>query len=170
MAAIQELKDWRARDALRLLIYTGCRKSEILSLKWANVKLDSKMLILEETKNDRINYVPLVDEAIGILKDIERTSSPFVFPASSASGHIVDIARPWARVKKSTGISDLRIHDLRRTLGSWLAQDNVSSDIIGDVLNHKSKASTAVYARMCSASKRHALERYAYLLKSKNIS
>ena len=54
----------------------------------------------------------------------------------------------WKRILERAGIEDLRIHDLRRTLGSWQAKTGASLAIIGKSLNHKNQSTTAIYARL----------------------
>ena len=71
-----------------------------------------------------------------------------MFPAETATGHIVDPRKSWARVMKRSGIEDLRPHDLRRSLGSWQAIAGASLPIIGASLGHKDPKATAVYARL----------------------
>lgn len=64
------------------------------------------------------------------------------------NGHIVEPKKAWKRVLERAGIDDLRIHDLRRTLGSWQAKTGASLTIVGKSLNHKSPSTTAIYARL----------------------
>lgn len=72
-----------------------------------------------------------------------------MFPSlTSASGHIEDPKKVWKTILEKANIKDLRIHDLRRTLGSWMAHTGASQFVIGKSLNHKSTKSTAIYARL----------------------
>ena len=78
-----------------------------------------------------------------------KGKSPFVFAsAESKTGHLVEPKRAWATLLKRANIEDLRLHDLRRTLGSWQAATGANSYIIGKSLNHKSQSATAIYARL----------------------
>lgn len=72
----------------------------------------------------------------------------WVFEGSGATGHLVEPKSGWKRILERAGIKDLRIHDLRRTLGSWQAITGANSFMIGQSLGHKSSQSTAVYARL----------------------
>ena len=72
----------------------------------------------------------------------------WVFPSNSKSGHLSDPKKPWQRILKQAGISDLRIHDLRRSLGSWQASTGASLAIIGKTLAHRNVNTTAIYARL----------------------
>lgn len=62
--------------------------------------------------------------------------------------HLVEPKRTWDRLLKQTGITNLRLHDLRRTLGSYMAMNNQSLQIIGKALGHKSTQATQIYARL----------------------
>jgi integrase len=71
------------------------------------------------------------------------------FPAlTGKTGHLVEPKKAWKRLLDRAGLSNLRIHDLRRTLGSWQAKTGASLLVIGKSLNHKSTQSTAIYARL----------------------
>lgn len=84
-----------------------------------------------------------------MLRRKVNNDSEWVFPSeTSASGHLQEPKKVWARILERAEIKDLRIHDLRRTLGSWMAHTGASQYIIGKGLNHKNPQSTAVYARL----------------------
>jgi integrase len=74
--------------------------------------------------------------------------NPHVFPGRDGKGHLVNIAKAWTRIRTRAGLTDVRIHDLRRTLGSWLAASGASLPLIGRALNHTQVSTTAVYARL----------------------
>ena len=77
-----------------------------------------------------------------------REGDVYVFASVGRTGHLVEPKGAWARILRRAGIGDLRIHDLRRTLGSWQAAAGVSLPIIGKSLGHKSAAATQVYSRL----------------------
>ena len=79
---------------------------------------------------------------------LEANGEEWVFPGAGATGHLASPKRAWKRVLDRAKIRDLRIHDLRRTLGSYQARTGASLVIIGKSLNHKSAQSTSVYARL----------------------
>lgn len=72
----------------------------------------------------------------------------YVFPGNGKKGYLMEPRKGWERILKRAGIEDLRIHDLRRTLGSWQAKTGASLAIIGKSLNHKHQNTTAIYARL----------------------
>ncbi|MFN8343974.1 MAG: tyrosine-type recombinase/integrase [Spirosomataceae bacterium] len=144
------------RDFFNLLLHTGARKSNVLSMQWADIDLPLRRWRIPEThtKNKEVNIVPLSDAALKILRKRHKqnakqdTPSPFVFPGSSSDGYLKDPKRAFERLRKRMKVSDIRMHDLRRTLGSYMAIGGASLPIIGKALNHKSQVSTAIYARL----------------------
>jgi integrase len=124
------------------------------------VDFDRKVLRLPQTKADRPHEIPLSGPAVAVLQRIVRyTDNPYVFPGSKKGEHLVNITKPWYRVREAAGVEDVRLHDLRRTVGSWLASAGNSLPLIGKVLNHSSVQTTAVYARLAQDQARDALER-----------
>jgi integrase len=84
-----------------------------------------------------------------ILRQLRKgTRSFFVFSGSGRTGHLVEPKKGWKRLLARAGLKDLRIHDLRRTMGSWQAKTGASLAIIGKSLNHKNQSTTAIYARL----------------------
>lgn len=136
------------RSALWLYLLTGMRKRELLQASWNNIDWDRKELKLRETKAGRAHYVPLSPPAVAILQAIPRQElNPYVFAGARKGKHLVNIDIPWRRVRERAAVPDLRLHDLRRTVGSWLAQSGNDLHLIGKVLNHSNLATTQVYAR-----------------------
>ena len=92
-------------------------------------------------------------------KKANQNESSYVFPSEkSASGHLSEPKKGWARILKRANITDLRIHDLRRSLGSWQASTGASLSIIGKSLGHKSIAATSIYARLNLDPVRNSIE------------
>jgi integrase len=150
---------WRAYFLLSLIF--GTRKLELLGARWADFDLtfDSPTWHIPNTKAGRSHTLPVTDHAKRVLLSVPSYGkSEFVFPGSSKSGHLTEPKKAWNRVKARAGLSDLRIHDLRRTLGSWLAGAGYSLPLIGRVLNHTSPTATQVYARLDLDPIRRALE------------
>lgn len=141
------------RDFLLLLLYTGARKSNVLSMAWENISLDLKLwnIPAAQSKNKTAYTVPLVSPALEILarRKKEAGTSSWVFPSPSKTGHFVEPNKTWGRVQKASGLDNLRMHDLRRSLGSWMAITGASLITISHALGHKlaSLSVTAVYAR-----------------------
>jgi integrase len=144
------------RDYFQLLLFTGARKSNVLTMKWTDLDLSLKRWRIPETqtKNKDVNIVSLSDAALEILNhrkeanDVSIKPSPYVFPGTSKEGYLKDPKRAFDRIRERMGVHDIRMHDLRRTLGSYMAISGISLPIIGKALNHKSQVSTAIYARL----------------------
>lgn len=150
------------RMALWLYLLTGVRKGELLSAKWTDIDWNREELRLGETKTGRVHYVPLSAAAIAILRDLPRLEgNPYILPGHIHGRPLVNINKPWTRIRKAAGVEDIRLHDLRRTVGSWLAQSGNSLHLIGRVLNHSNQSTTAVYARFGQDHVRQALEEHA---------
>ena len=146
--AIDQEANIYARAALWMFLLTGARKSELLASKWEDVDWSRKELRFPETKAGRVHYVPLTSPALTVLKNLSKEDgNPYVFPGHRRGRHLVNISKPWDRVRKAAGVEDVRLHDLRRTVGSWLAQSGNSLHLIGRILNHSNQSTTAVYAR-----------------------
>jgi integrase len=160
-ACIDAEPHYFARMALWLYLLTGVRKSELLTAEWDAVDFERRELRLGDTKAGRIHYVPLNEAAMTILQGLERIDgNPFVLPGHKTGQHLVNISKPWQRVRKAAGVEDVRLHDLRRTVGSWLAQAGNSLHLIGRVLNHSNTSTTAVYARFGQDHVREAMENH----------
>lgn len=140
----------------QILLFTGARKGNVLSMKWADIDMDLKRWRIPDTqtKNKEVNIVMLSNEVLEILKyrnEANKKLQPpslFVFQGDGKEGYLKDPKRAFERIRKRMGKDDIRMHDLRRTLGSYMAISGVSLPIIGKALNHKSQISTAIYARL----------------------
>jgi integrase len=150
-----------ARYALWLYLLVGLRKEELLNAKWSDVDFRRKELRLSDTKNGKTHYLPLSDAAMEVLNQIPRVDgNHYIIVGKNPGCHLVNIDKPWQRVRKAAGVEDVHIHDLRRTVGSWLAQAGNSLHLIGRVLNHSNSSTTAIYARFGQDSVREALDRH----------
>jgi integrase len=154
---------WQAYFALSLLL--GTRRSELLSARWADIDFDAKTWLIPETKAGRSHLLPLSGAAVSILAKLSsRAPSEWVFPGKGLTGHLVEPKTAWQRIRKAAGVPDVRIHDLRRTLGSWLAGQGYSMQLIGRTLNHANVSTTQIYARLDLEPIRSALEKTANLM------
>lgn len=148
---------WRAYFPLILLL--GPRKTELLTAKWADIDLVARTWLKPETKNGRSHLLPLPAPAVAILERLpSRGASEWLFPSYGKTGHLQGPGKAWARIRARAGVPDVRIHDLRRTLGSWLAGAGFSLPMIGKALNHTNPSSTAIYARLALDPVRTMLE------------
>ena len=146
--ALNEELNYTIRDYIWISLLTGARKSNVLAMRWNEINFVRREWRIPDTKNGESLTVHLSDQAIEILENRVK-SSEFVFPSDlSSKGYLQDPKKAWARILKKAGIEDLRIHDLRRTLGSWQVATGASLPVIGKSLGHKSSKATEVYARL----------------------
>lgn len=150
-----------ARGLFWLYLLTGMRKSEIRLAKWDQVDLERKEFRLPDTKNGKPHYLPLSDEAVSVLVSTPRTTSELIFPSPKTGKAFSDLKSHWTRIKKRSGIPDIWMHDLRRTLGSWLVQSGNSLYLVGKILNHRDARTTQRYARFAQDNLREALDHEA---------
>ena len=148
-------------DFVRLCLFTGARRSNVLAMCWEDVDLGAAATWrIPDTKSGQPVVVPLVAAAVDVLRKRKpKDAAGFVFPAASASGHMTPPKKAWAALLERAGLDDVTLHDLRRSLGSWAAMTNASLHIIGAALGHKDSKSTAIYARLQTDPVRTALER-----------
>ncbi len=136
------------RHFVLLSLLTGARRSNVLAARWEQFDLDGAHWRIPDTKNDEPLVVPLVPEAVEVLRARTPQRSGWVFPADSASGHTESVQKRWRAFITRAGLENLRIHDLRRSLGSWQAMQGASLVLIGRSLGHRSPDATAIYARV----------------------
>jgi integrase len=140
------------RDYVLLSLLTGARRSNVQAMRWSEINWAATTWRIPETKSKsgEAITVALPRQAIEILERRRQESEggEWVFPGRGVTGHLVEPKAAWAGILKHAGIEDLRLHDLRRTLGSWQAATGASLPVIGKSLGHKSLAATQVYARL----------------------
>jgi integrase len=157
---INEEPNTYIRAALMLYLLTGLRKNELLRAKWSDIDLEARTWTVAERKGDA-HTLPLSEPAAAILRDLPRyQENVHVFPGHKKGAHLVNIAKNWRTVREKAGCVDVTLHDLRRTVGSWMASSGVSLAIVGQVLGHApgDVQATAIYARLQQASARKALD------------
>jgi len=148
-----------ARDCILLCLLTGARRSNVQEMRWLNLQLDNAIWTIPDTKAGGEQTVPLVPLAIEILRSRQDSDSEWVFPGHGKSGHLVELKNVWARITRTAELEDLRLHDLRRTLGSWQAITGASLAVIGKSLGHRSVNTTMIYSRLNQDPIREAMER-----------
>ena len=114
--------------ALRLLMLTGCRMSEILCLRWDDVDQTAGLLRLRDGKTGP-RIVPLTGPVLAVLDGVERIEGvPWVI-RNKSSGRLTTLFSHWQRIRKEAGLEDVRVHDLRHSFASRaLALRNHSGD------------------------------------------
>lgn len=146
-------------NAIRLLLLTGCRKNEVLSLRWAYVDFERGYLRLPDSKTGE-KTVFLGAPALKLLTDVPRLSE-WVFPAASGTGHLVGLPRAWENLRYWCGLEEVRLHDLRHSFASVGAVSGDSLPVIGALLGHSDSKTTARYAHLTADPVKAAAERIA---------
>jgi integrase len=159
--AIEKESDDDIRDFVHIALYTGARRGNVLSMRWDQLNLEAASWRIPETKNGEPMSVPLVEEAVEILRRRSRTaqSVQWVFPGNVRAGHLSSVKRGRARILKQAGIENLRIHDLRRSLGSWMAATEANMVATQRALGHKTIVASLVYQRLAQEPVRAAMQR-----------
>jgi integrase len=174
--------EWPFGPMLKLLLLTGQRRDEVASMRWSDIRARKDeqakpvsqftaiewvwTIPRESTKGDRSHEVPLSAAAMEILGSLPRLQSPYVFPArGNAANHVSGYSKAKARSDELSGVSDWRLHDLRRTLGTGLAGLGIPVSTISKVLNHAEGGVTKIYNRHSYwPEKKAALEAWAQKL------
>jgi len=161
-------EDSDIRDFVMLSLLTGARKSNVLSMRWTDVDRKAKLWIIPgiENKNGRAHAIPLTPNELEILerrwqlrKQFEQKSE-FVFYGNGKTGHLVDPKRAWTSLLKRAGIKDLHLHDLRRSMASWMANSGANVALIQSALNHKDiKTTLKVYTHTVKDAEREAKQK-----------
>jgi integrase len=153
-----------AVNALKLLLLTGCRREEILKLKWENISLESSTLFLPEGKTGS-RYVQLNGAAIDVLRNLDQATGPYVFPGRDGPEKPLNNPRKcFSRLLEAAGIGHVRLHDLRHTHASILVNQGVSLFMVQKILGHKNPKTTQRYSHLSDSTLRAASERVSVLV------
>jgi integrase len=138
------------RDYVLMSLWTGARRSNVVSMRWDELNLASATWAIpaEKAKAQEAMKIHLSEPALEILGARQNNGSEWVFPSRGKSGHLEEPKAGWKRILKAANITNLHLHDLRRTLGSWQAAAGASLLTIGKSLGHTDTASTAIYSRL----------------------
>ena len=152
-------------DVVRLLLLTGARKGEVLSMKWEHLDLTAGTWSKppSSTKQDQHHQGVLNAPARALLAErlsMRKDGEMYVFPGARGNNHRGrDIWHTWQKLLKAAGIKDLRVHDLRHSFASQLASGGASLPLIGALLGHSAPATTHRYAHLFDDAQRAAVER-----------
>jgi integrase len=161
-----ECDDPYLRGYFRFVLLTGCRRSEALRLKWSDV--GDRIVTFRDTKGGADHTIVLSARAGELLKGLDRLAgNPYVFASRQHGKRLVEPSKAWQRIRKAAGLPSLRIHDLRRTFGSWLGDAGFTSKQIGTALGHKSDITSRVYMALGDQSKRAAADAIERLIEGK---
>ena len=147
--------------AIRLLLLTGCRKNEILRLRWEEVDLKAGELRLADSKTGA-RVIALPEAAVRVLESLPRPAdNPWVLPGRRGGGHLSNVNRAWHALRRRAKLNDLRLHDLRHSYASRALALGESLPMIGRLLGHRRIQSTARYAHLAPDAAQASAERIA---------
>jgi len=168
-AALAELADQAAGNAVRLLLLTGARRGELLAAKWKDFDLQRRAPVWTKpgatTKQKTEHRVPLSAAARQLLVEMraQADDSGYLFPARGG-GHRPHINEAWIRLRKAAKLPGVRLHDLRHSFASIAASSGLSLPVIGALLGHTTPVTTARYAHLFDDPLREATERVGAII------
>lgn len=144
-----------------LAIGTGCRRGEILRLRWRDVDLAAGLFTLTETKNGDSRTLPIPAAVLPMLRErkaaadraavVPLQDDRFLFPSRVSARQPADIRTSWQNAVKAAGLGDFHFHDLRHSAASFLAMEGASLREIGEVLGHRCTQTTRRYAHLAES-------------------
>jgi integrase len=167
LAALNGYRDQRTAAIFKLLLLTGARRGEVLSMQWQDVELGAGTWTKPHgrTKQKERHVIPLSAAARTVLDGLKPERSGFIFPAGrGASGHVRTVEKPWKTICEAAGITKLRVHDLRHSYAAQLASAGIGLHVIGGLLGHRKPATTARYAHLTDRALREATERVGAII------
>ena len=150
----REIYARQVTNAIRLLLFTGCRLREILHLRWTEVNFERGLLHLPDSKTGRKTVVLNVS-ALDVIADCPRVGE-FVIASDRPNRPRHDLKRPWDHIRAAAGLDNVRLHDLRHTHASIGVAAGLGLPIVGKLLGHASPATTARYAHLADDPVRRA--------------
>jgi len=149
------------KEIVLIALHTGMRKGEILGLKWGNVELGSRLIILDKTKNDEVREIPMSNAVYEVLlakyKEQVRDKDEYIFANRDGKARW-DITQPFHRAMESAGIRDFVFHDLRHTFASQLVMSGVDLLTVKVLMGHHDVKTTLIYAHLAPKHKIQAIQ------------
>ena len=147
--------------AVRLLMLTGCRLGEIMTLQWDHVDIAGRALLLPDSKTGA-KVVHLGQPAAEVLNKILHVDgNPWVIVGTLPGARLSDLQPFWQRVRARAGLKDVRIHDLRHTFASTAVAAGQGLPMIGKLLGHTQVQTTARYAHLAADPVKNAADQVA---------
>jgi integrase len=167
----QSSEDWRAIAAVRLLLFTGARMNEILTLRWSWIDWQLGIARLPDSKTGpKTLYLP--EPALQLLEEVKARvrrdcpRSPFVLPGDRGTTNFQGLFHPWQRIRTIARLTNLRLHDLRHVYASTAVAGGDSLYIVGRILGHRRSETTQRYAHLAIDPIRQVANRTAFKLAS----
>jgi integrase len=160
--AIDGEKSVYVRAAIWLYLLTGLRKNELLGInRDKDIDWNRGILTLPNTKAGEEQYVALSAPAMAMMLGLPVVqNNPYLLPGAKKGRHLVNIDKPWRRIRAAAGLDHVHIHDLRRTLGSWMAKEGVDLNRIKEALRHADISTTLTYSRLGEDPVREVMEEH----------
>ena len=159
---LEHSEDRQAATAIRLLLFTGARSSEIAGLRWEWIRGTRAVLPDSKTGPKAIQLPP---PARAVLSGLIREGR-FVFPNKKGDGPLKDVGLRWQKLRILAGLDDVRIHDLRHTFASHAVMSGLDLYTVGRLLGHADTASTERYAHLADEHVREAAGRISGVVHS----
>ena len=147
-------------QVIRLLLYTGARKREVLDAKWDDIDWSRRLLMIPaaRSKSKKVHYIPLSDAAVELLQALPRQEDiPWVFFNPKTKKPPVSIFYAWDSIRKKVGLSEVRLHDLRHSYASFLVNAGRSLYEVQKLLGHHDPKVTMRYAHLSPQSMQEAV-------------
>ncbi len=166
LAALNELPNETTKDFILVLLLTGARRGNVASMEKSELTLtpgaEFWVIPTSKFKGKRPHVIPLVTRAVEILRRRAAETDRFIFPGRGKSGHLAWPQASIELLRKAAGIEDVRLHDLRRTVGAWQNAAGVPLRVIQETLGHSDISVTAsIYTPTEKSAVRHALQEYS---------
>jgi integrase len=168
LAAIEQDENKPAGVAILLLLLTGARRNEITHAQWDHVDWATKTLLVPRSKSGKSRAIALNSEATELLRSVSPVQeNPYIFPSPTTGRPSPSLYFPWRRIRARAGLTDLRLHDLRHSFASFLANRDVSLYRIQVLLGHSSSRYTQRYAHLAPQKVMDAAEIVAGIVRSR---
>ena len=147
--------------AVVLALATGARRDEIWSLRWDNVDLVKGYLTFKHTKNGDIRSIPVIGQALDLLREYHRTQrllhTSLLFPSSTNPQKPLEFRKRWESVLRQAEITDFRYHDLRHSAASYMVQNGMDLRLVAEILGHRTLQMTMRYSHLQKEHLREAM-------------
>jgi integrase len=165
LIAIRKSQSPMLRFIIPFLLFTGARKREALDARWEHVNFDLRMWTIPLSKSGKPRHIPLSDQTIDVLRKarafaevVIASPCPWVFPNPMTGKPYTSIFHPWDLCRRSVGLPDVRIHDLRHSFASALVNRGMTLFDVKEALGHANIATTQRYAHLAPERLRKAVQ------------
>lgn len=163
---LEVLEKWPFRDSvafIKFALFTGLRRGELFKLTWDDIDFERSLVRLRDPKGGKTENIPVSPEALGVLRDLEVTSS-YVFPGKDGKQR-TNFNGPWSRIRKAAGLPEnFRFHGLRHHFASTLVSAGYDLLVVQKLLTHKDSRTTQRYAHLSPGVLKEAAQKSGELL------